>query len=191
MYIRGSLSKYEQIIGTILAVGATLFMDVHFITRMIEEQNWLWIILIIMMTFPMIAAAVQFAISKSYKRCFLKCDIDQRKIRCYGFLWKPWEIRWEDVCAYKVDGYDYVKNTAYKKYNIYALYFLIVSTDPQETFRTEDRMKLTSRKALIPLRPETHEKIISCLPSDMYWKVKPAIDNRSDYVGYRKKSKKS
>ncbi len=61
------------------------------------------VLIMILMLFVDVLMIKDYAVTRTW----IRCRFDEEGVHCSGFCMKPWIVRWDEICVYGVNGFDY------------------------------------------------------------------------------------
>jgi len=108
-----------------------------------------------------------------HERIFGKARINKDGILCYGFCMRKRMMNWDDICIYGVTGESVG----------YLLIFL--STDRNEKADERSKVAINRKRVVFSARKEVIAELEKYMPSDMAYRIKRAVNNKTSCYNKR------
>ena len=155
--------------GMGMLYGLSIGLCVFFVKRFIFESLAVdWMVLPLLMVFlipPFVIIPILSRKERAIGRYLLRCRFTPEGIHCGGLFWKPFQIPWEKIRTYGLQGAGYA----------HASMGLLFFSTENEYFRKERITHISQSRIVFQLREEIVPPLLEFMPQDMKSRLEPAI----------------
>ena len=160
-----------------LSLGLCTFFVKRFIIESLAATGAVdWMVLPLLMVFlipPFVIIPILSRKERAIGRYFLRCRFTPEGIHCGGLFWKPFQIPWEKIRTYGLQGAGYAH---------VSMGLLFFSTE-KEFFKKESIARISGSRIVLQLREEIMQPLLEFMPADMKSRLEPAIrESREVYI---------
>ena len=113
--------------------------------------------------------------TQAIRRFFVRFKVDSKGITCNGLGFKPWYLKWEDICIYGIEGYGFS----------YGMGIIFLSSDANERFDKNKFTLLSKQRIVFEACDEIWTMLRNYMPSKMRNDLEKAICEKRNCF-YRK-----
>lgn len=168
-YILGGLALWY-----VLSIGLCCFFTKRFLIDAIRKNgsfDGTVLILYFIFLVPLIAISVGQRKEHGIDRYFVRCTFDKEGIHCFGLFWKAFDLPWENIRTYGLQGYSF---------SYCSIVFLFFNTE-KEIFKDKKQIaRISNNRVVFQFRDEIIPPLMENMPEDMKKRLKEAVAAKRD-----------
>ena len=158
----------------VLSLGLCVFFVKRFVFESLAVTGAVdWMVLPLLMVFlipPFVIIPILSRKERAIGRYLLRCRFTPEGIHCGGLFWKPFQIPWEKIRTYGLQGAGYA----------HASMGLLFFSTEKEYYRKERIACISESRIVFRLREDIVSPLLEFMPQDMKIRLEPAIRESKD-----------
>ncbi|MBE6039156.1 MAG: hypothetical protein E7218_08190 [Anaerofustis stercorihominis] len=164
---RKGISRY-LIYGMTMFHYLTFLMFCEFVDRMDLGKNMEWLVLIVVILMMVLIIDIRLYREGFYMKTFMKLKVDEKSIRCYGFMVPKYEFLWDEIKCYGIST---------KRFLEPLVFLSLTSKRHKDPFMVIDK-----NNVVFTIYDEIWAEISQYMPEDMQYRINNAIELGADRV---------